>query len=267
MTSPSPPGPAAFAQERHERILEVLAERGRVRNTELAELLGVAEATVRKDLTDLAAQRRLQRTHGGAIAVRSLLEPDLPDRVATNSSTKKAIAETCVELIEPGDSVFFDSGSTVLYIAQLLAERAAGEARPLNINVLTNALSVAQILTDQPGIRHTVLGGIYRPTGGCFVGPLTMANIDEFTVNTAFIGVTGLTEQGFTVADAGEAQVKKAIINRARRVVVPMDHTKLGADDFVRVCDLDAVTIVVSDEKSPYLETLCAAAGVEIVLP
>ncbi len=256
----------AFAQERHQRILQLLSERGRVRNAEMAELLNVTEATIRKDMSDLAKQQRLQRTHGGAITLRTLLEPDLSARVSTNAESKKLIATACLNLIRPGDAVFLDSGSTVLCIAELLGKRSIQDDRLLNINVLTNALAVAQTLVDQPGIRHTVLGGVFRPTGGCFVGPLTVNDLNTFTVNTAFVGVTGLTEQGFTVADLGEAQVKQAVIDRARRVVVPMDHSKLGAADFARVCELDAVTTIVTDHGSTYLDGLCSAAGVELIV-
>ena len=258
--------PAAFAQERHQRILELLDERGRVRNAEMAELLNVTEATIRKDMTDLAKQQRLQRTHGGAIALRSLLEPDLTARVSTHAEAKRRIAATCLHLIEPGDAVFLDSGSTVLCIAELLGDRASQDNHVLNVNVLTNALAVAQTLADRPGIRHTVLGGVFRPTGGCFVGPLTVEDLDKFTVNTAFIGVTGLTEQRFTAADMGESQIKRAAIDRARRVVVPMDHSKLGAADFARVCELDAVTTVVTDQANPYLDELCSSAGVQLMV-
>jgi DeoR/GlpR family transcriptional regulator of sugar metabolism len=254
-----------FAAERHASILRLLDERGRVRNTELAELLGVTEPTIRKDVADLARQQRLHRTHGGAIAIRPAIEPDLPARMGRNVDAKIRIARACLSLINTGDAIFLDSGSTVLAIAeQLTAAAAAGVTH--NVNVLTNALAVAQTLADRAGIRHTVLGGSYRPTGGCFVGPLTQDDLGRFTVNLAFLGVTGVTEHGFTVADLSEAQVKRTVIDRARRVVVVMDHTKVGAADFAKICDLDAVATVVTDEPNAHLADLCDNAGVEIIV-
>lgn len=125
---------------------------------------------------------------------------------------------------------------------------------------------MAQTLADRAGIRHTVLGGSYRPAGGCFVGPLTEEDLSRFTVNLAFLGVTGVTDQGFTVADLSEAQVKRAAIDRARRVVVTMDHTKVGAADFATVCDLDAVATVVTDEPNQHLADLCSGSGVELIV-
>jgi DeoR/GlpR family transcriptional regulator of sugar metabolism len=255
---------AAFAEERQARILQLLDERGRIRNKELAELLGVTEPTVRKDVADLARQHLLHRTHGGAIAVRPAFEPDLPSRVIRHAEAKTKIARACLDLISDGDAVFLDGGSTILRLAELLAD-SSSTWPPRNVNVLTNAVSVAQAVADRAGIRHTVLGGSYRPTGGCFVGPLTLADLDNFTVNVAFIGVTGLSEQGFTVADLGEAQVKKAVIDRARRVIVAMDHSKLGAADFAKVCDIDAVDAIVTDEPGDYMTKLCKEAGVELI--
>jgi DeoR/GlpR family transcriptional regulator of sugar metabolism len=256
---------AAFAEERHARILALLDERGRVRNTELAMLLGVTEPTIRKDVADLARQGRLHRTHGGALAMRPAIEPDMPARVVRNPEVKTRIARACLAMISPGDAVYLDTGSTVLRIAELLVDAIDAGTGPRNVNVLTNAMPVAGAIADRSGVRHTVLGGTYRPAGECFVGPLTLADLDSFTVNIAFLGVTGLTAQGLTVADLNEAQVKRTVISRARRVVVAMDSSKLGAADFARVCSLDEVSAIVTDAPNPYLQQLCQENDVELV--
>ena len=256
---------AAFAEERHARILQLLRDHGRIRNSELAALLAVTEPTIRKDVADLARQRLLRRTHGGILAIIPTLEPDLAARVGRNVDAKSRIADTCLSMIGTGDAVYLDGGSTVLRLAGLLAQPDETNRVGRQVNILTNAVPVAQTLAERPGIRHTVLGGSYRPAGECFVGPLALADLTNFTVNIAFLGVTGLTEHGFTVADLGEAQVKQAVIERARRVVVAMDHTKLGAADFAKVCDLDAVSTVVTNAPNDYLRQLCASAGVELL--
>jgi DeoR/GlpR family transcriptional regulator of sugar metabolism len=260
--------PAAFAEERQARILQLVNERGSIRNTELAHLLGVTEPTIRRDVTDLASQRRLRRAHGGVLALHPPREsePDLPVRVARNESAKTRVARACLALVGPGDAVFLDSGSTVLRIAQLLGEGNSGPQPIKNVNVLTNAVAVAQALTGCSDVRHTLLGGSYRAAGGSLVGPLTLAALDDFTVNIAFMGVTGLTPSGLFVADLAEAQVKRAVIGRAHRIVVAMDTTKLGASDFVRMCSLTEVSTVVTDALSDDLERLCADAHVELVV-
>jgi DeoR/GlpR family transcriptional regulator of sugar metabolism len=180
--------------------------------------------------------------------------------------------------VKDGDAIFVDSGSTMIALAEALCDGAniadtkglPGEVtsrrRPANVNVLTNALEVARALAPVPTIRHSVLGGQYRVAGGCLVGPLTIDALQRFTLNIAFIGVTGLSEIGFTVADVNEAQVKMAAMDRARRVIVPMDHTKVGAVDFVRVCGPERVDTVVTDKPNEHLARMCDEHGVRLVV-
>jgi DeoR/GlpR family transcriptional regulator of sugar metabolism len=267
-----------FADERRRRILEIVNAHGRVRVSELAGLVGVTEPTVRKDITDLDGQRLLRRTHGGALAVTPSYEASIGARSNTNVRGKRAIARACVAEIQDGDAVFLDSGTTMIALAEALcggafmtnvtATPGEGKAgrRPANVNVLTNAFEVARALASAPNIRHSVLGGHYRVAGGCLVGPLTIEALQRFTLNIAFIGVTGLSEMGFTVADVNEAQVKMAAMDRARRVIVPMDHTKVGAADFVRVCGPDRVGTVVTDEPNEHLARMCEEHGVRLVI-
>ena len=117
-----------------------------------------------------------------------------------------------------GDAIYLDSGTTTLRIAELLTAR--------NVNALTNGIAVAAALAEKPTVRHTLLGGVLRPSAGAVAGALAVENLARFTVSTAFIGATGLTEDGITVADNNEAQLKAAVLGRARRVVVPVDASK-----------------------------------------
>jgi DeoR/GlpR family transcriptional regulator of sugar metabolism len=264
-------GRHAFTEERRAAILEIVSTRGRIRTAELADLLEVTEPTIRRDIADLDRQRLLRRTHGGALALRPAYEPGMATRAERNVPGKAAIAEVCADLIADGDSVFLDSGTTVQAIASVLRRRLVetppGTAsHPAHVNILTNALGIAALLADVPTVRHTVLGGQYRTLGDCLVGPLALEALQQFTVNTAFIGVTGLSGLGLTVSDLGDAQLKAAVMERARRVIVPMDVTKVGASDFRKVCDLDRVHVVVTDHGEPWLRSQCAAAGVELVV-
>ncbi len=270
-----PPGerePRMFADERKRRILELVNARGRVRVSELAQLVGVTEPTVRKDITDLDAQRLLRRTHGGALAVRPAYEANISARAGTNVPGKRAIARACLAEVKDGDAIFLDSGTTMIALAEAFSPDGGHPVDggpvpvPVNVNILTNAIEVARAVAGLPGVRHNVLGGQYRVLGGCFVGPLTVEALQRFTLNVAFIGVTGLSELGFTVADVNEAQVKISAMERARRVVVPMDHTKVGAADFVKICDPDRVETVVTDEPNEHLAQMCRDHGVRLVI-
>jgi DeoR/GlpR family transcriptional regulator of sugar metabolism len=264
--------PRLFVDERRHRILEIVNARGRVRVRELAELVGVTEPTVRKDITDLDGQRLLRRAHGGALAVTPAYEANVSARVGTNVAGKRAIARACLDEVKDGDAIFVDSGTTMIALAEALCPdpgrrgTATPGPVPVNVNVLTNAIGVAQVLAPVAGIRHSVLGGQYRAAGGCFVGPLAIEALQKFTLNIAFIGVTGLSETGFTVADVNEAQVKMAAMERARRVIVPMDRTKIGAADFVKICDADRVDTVITDEPDEHLARMCHEHGVRLVV-
>ncbi|MEA2247259.1 MAG: DeoR family transcriptional regulator, fructose operon transcriptional repressor [Solirubrobacteraceae bacterium] len=252
-----------FADERQQRIAELIAVRGRARIGELASTLGVTEPTIRKDLSALQEQGVLKRTHGGAIALRPLVDRELSGREVTHRDAKAAIGRACIRLLEEGDSVFLDSGTTVGAIATPIA--AEPKSAPRNLVVLTNALNVATALAGVSGVEHVLLGGELRRPSGSVVGALAVHNLQRFTVSVAFIGVSGFSELGISVASAAEAGVKATVIERARRVIVALDRTKIGATDFARICDLDEIDAVVLDRSTREIEELCAVHDIEII--
>ncbi|WP_155352232.1 DeoR/GlpR family DNA-binding transcription regulator [Acrocarpospora macrocephala] len=243
-----------FAEERRQRIVDAVAAQGRVRIAELVELLGVTEPTIRKDLDELQRLRLLQRTHGGAIAVQSHSEVPLHDRGFQHREAKKLIATACRDEITRGESVFLDSGTTVQGIAEGLDN--------LDVNILTNALGVANLVAGRPGIRHTLIGGQVRPLGGSLIGPVALDNLTRFHVDIAFIGASGLTEDGISVADVAEAQIKQAVIDRARRVIVPMDSSKFSTSDFVTVCQLNRIDMIITERATDDVTRWCKRHGV-----
>jgi DeoR/GlpR family transcriptional regulator of sugar metabolism len=255
---------AAFGDERQATIAEYVTTRGRARITELAAMTGVTEVTVRKDLRALQDRGVLKRTHGGAIALTPLVERELAGRQASNQEAKAAIARRCAELVGAGESVFLDSGTSVDAVAQALL--ADPVTTPANLTVLTNALSVVERTAEAPGVDHVLLGGELRRSSRSLVGPLALHCLQRFTVGIAFIGVSGFAEGGISVSSVGEAEVKACAIENARKVVVPLEHTKVGATDFARICGLDEIDVVVMDKRVPAVEDLCAAHGVELLI-
>lgn len=269
-----------FGEERRRRILEIVRTDGRARVRDLAILIGVTETTIRKDISELDQARLLRRIHGGALSIDDSREPDVAERIEKNLPAKRTIAHACLGLINDSDAVFLDSGTTVAMIAAALADPSlalGGVRLPSNVNVLTHSMPVASALANAPNVRHTVLGGQYRPRGGCFVGTLALQTLEAFTVDTAFIGVTGITEAGITVADTAEAEVKRAAMRRARRVVVPLDASKVGVADFLRIADLTAVDVIVtagtgadnaseSSTTSAEITRICEGSGIELII-
>jgi DeoR/GlpR family transcriptional regulator of sugar metabolism len=261
------PARPAFTEERRAEIIRLVMDRGRVRTSELAEFLGVTEPTIRRDVADLDRQGLLHRTHGGAIAAKAPREASLSTRAGVNRRAKVLIGRACCDLVHDGDAIFLDSGSTVESIAEAIRDVCTQPAAPMrDIAVLTNAVGVAILLADVPGVRCTILGGTYRALGGCLVGPVAVENLSRFSVATAFIGVSGLSEEGFTVSDLGDAQLKSAAMERSRRVVVPMDIGKVGATDFRQLCALDKIDTLVVDQADDEVATRCGASGVEVIV-
>lgn len=254
-------GDHVFADERQARIAEHVSVRGRARIGELAQIFGVTEPTIRKDLSALQEQGLLKRTHGGALAIHPNVDRELAGRQTANPAAKDAIARACLGLLHNGDSVFLDSGTTVESLARALAE----DSRGLRLSVLTSSLGVALSLADVRNIDCVLLGGQVRRVDGSLVGPLALENLQRFTFSAAFLGVSGFSELGVSVGSLAEAAIEEAVIERARRVIVPIDQTKVGATDFARVCDLEQVDVVVMDETSPAVRELCAAYDIELV--
>jgi DeoR/GlpR family transcriptional regulator of sugar metabolism len=254
----------AFVDERQAAIAEYVATRGRARIAELVSLLGVTEVTIRKDLRVLQDRGVLKRTHGGAIALTPLVDRELSGRLSRNRDAKAAIARRCAAMVGEGESIFLDSGSTVDAIARkLFASPGTGRR---NLSVLTNALGVAEAAAHVPGVDHILLGGELHRSSRALVGSFALQALEGFTVGTAFIGASGFSEAGISVSSVAEAAVKATAIENARRVVVALDHTKVGATDFARICALDALDIVVMDRRVPAVEELCHAYDVQLLV-
>ena len=252
-----------FVDERHEQIVALVEARGRVRIGELTAMFGVSERTISKDLKALHARRLVKRIHGGAIALRPRVELDLEDRAARNAEAKDAIALACLREIQDGYAIFLGSGSTVQRIADHLAADLPLRAR--NLTILTNSVGVAHAVADQPTIDHVLLGGHLRRVSGCTTGQLTREELERFTVNVAFIGVSALSEDGVSVSHLDEALVTAAVVERARRVIVPLVHDKLGASDFANICDLGALDTIVTDRAGDELRGFCEEHDVRLI--
>ncbi|WP_129657062.1 DeoR/GlpR family DNA-binding transcription regulator [Rothia halotolerans] len=248
-----------FAEQRRHKIAELVRREGSIRLVDLTAPFGVSEPTLRKDLSALERDGVLRRTHGGAIAVESRPLSTLAARKAHNIDAKRAIAQICATLVEEGQSVFLDSGTTIEVLSGLLHQTT--------INVLTNSPGVAMAVAEKPGIRHTLLGGEYNPVGGSVTGALTIETLGRFSVDTAFIGVSGVSPQGIFTVDVAESHVKQAAIAAARRVVVPLDTSKIGYRDYYLLTDLEYVDDVVAERHDAELSRWCADHGVRLHVP
>jgi len=249
-----------FAEERRERILELLSQHGRVTIAELVEILGVTEPTVRKDLDFLHRQQVIRRTHGGAVLlVPTLAEPTIEQRQSSNMAEKQAIARTAASLITDGDTLLLDSGSTTECLVPYLRDFQ-------DVTVVTNSIRIVTGRGAFPHLQHVLLGGSLRPNSGALVGPLALEALERMRFTTLFLGTTSLNlEDGLTVPELTEAHMKRKMIERSRSVIVLADHTKIGLTSFIHVAPIDAINTLVTDSIDAETGRILRERGIQVV--
>ncbi len=247
---------------RHKRIMDTLRLNAALRISDLARELGVSGETIRRDLAELGEAGVVNRTYGGAVAKPFSLEPDWTDRHDQMREERAVIAELAVKLVEPGDVLMLECGSTILHFAQ----RLAAEAKDLT--VITPCLSVAATLGQNPGVTVVMCPGTFYARESMVIGAETVTYLQQFHASTAFIGSTGITEAGLNETHPGITAIKRAMMARSRRRVALMDHGKFDQSSLALVCPLREINVLVSD-RAPggALATALRQSGVEVISP
>ena len=228
--------------DRLSRIVEQISANGSVGVGDLADSLGVSAATVRRDLALLEEQRLLARTHGGAVAHGVLYELPLRYRSARHQEEKARIAREAAERVPDGAAVGMTGGTTTTEAARALSDRRG-------LTVVTNSLSIASELAVRPTLKLVVTGGVARPESYELVGPLAEASLAELNLDVVLLGVDGISaEAGLTTHHEVEAHTNRALISRARRVIVVADSSKVGQVAFARICQLGEVHELITDD-------------------
>ncbi len=237
--------------DRQAQLLARLREDGQVSVDVLARDLGVTQSTIRRDLTRLATDGALVRTYGGAAVSAATASPRAaPDARLT---AKRAIAAAAAALVEDGQTIAISSGTTTLELARLLAGR--------RLTVITNALDVAGLLLDRPGIDLIVLGGVVRPGMHSTLGHLAELALGELRADALFMGIGAVSaEQGFMNDSIPEILTDRALRRAARTCFVLADASKLGSVAPAFVFELDHVDTLVTDADADPLEVAALEA-------
>jgi DeoR/GlpR family transcriptional regulator of sugar metabolism len=236
-----------MASQRRGQIAGLVHDRGAVRVTELAARFGVSDVTIRSDLAHLENQGLLTRHHGGAVAteaprrVTSLLA--IEQRAKLHSDEKQRIGRAAAELVNPGDTIVMDAGTTVVEMVPHLA-------RISPLTIVTNALNVAfELARATAETRIILLGGAVSREAASTLGPLAERTLAEMNVQKAFLGTQAFDlENGLTDTTLEIAQVKRAMIEAATQVVLLSDSSKWAQTGFIKVAPLETVQILVSDD-------------------
>lgn len=250
------------ARERRAEIARLLAQHGEVALAGLAERFDVSEMTVRRDLKVLEVDGVARRVRSGAIDLGARgFEPPFRNRESAAPAAKTAIAEAALTLVEDGQTLIIDSGTTALAFARAL--RGGG----LNLTVLTPSVLAAVELANEPTIRVILTGGVLRPGELSLIGCDAEAPFDSYNCDLMFLGVAGCdAAKGLTDYNTDEAQVKRAALRSASRIVALVDATKLGRVHLAKVMSLSELDVLVTDADSshPVIASV-AEQGAQIV--
>lgn len=240
---------------RHERlsaILDRVGATGSLSVEQIAEEFDISPATVRRDLDELAEQKLLSRTRGGAVLQSVAYELPLRYRTAKQHDEKQRIAAKAASMVSAGAVVGLNGGTTTTAVAHELALRAdlvAERGRDdFAFVVVTNALNIANELVVRPQIKTVVLGGVARSRSYELIGPLATGGLADLHMDVMFLGVDALSRsQGAAANHEGEAEVNRLMVHHARRVVVVADASKLERHAFCKICDTSSIDALITD--------------------
>ena len=250
-----------LVEERRQKILDLVSEKGFVALTDLAEVLEASESTIRRDLDYWGQQGVLKRTHGGAVFLAESFNnlPALEERTSEQMEEKRAIAQAAASRIQDGDAVLLDGGTTTLEVA---ACWSAGRCR--------SSPTVCRSPTCSPASRETdlvMLGGYIYPRTGVALGPLTVRMMEDMHVQPDDPERRRLTAKGLFNSNLLLVETERQMMRCADEVVVVADHTKIGRQALAFLCELSAIdTLIVDSGLSPEQRELLEQAGVRLIV-
>ena len=248
--------------QRRQRIADFLHQHGAVTLQQLADSLRVSISTLRRDLDALAAEGVVERTHGGAILKHqqySTFEPAFNAAVELSPREKFLIGQAAAESLVPGQSVIFDSGSTVLEAAKAVVNRKIG------IVAVTNDIEIAQVLNSSPLNQVYVFGGHLRPGSNTLVGEQLQTAAKAICADVLFFGAHAVTDNVISETSPEVAAVKRALMKSANSCRLLVDSSKFRPRVFMTVCNAMDIAEVITDDGAPSEELeRIRSAGVKL---
>ncbi|WRS27942.1 DeoR/GlpR family DNA-binding transcription regulator [Oscillospiraceae bacterium MB08-C2-2] len=236
--------PPLFAEERRDHILRLLEERAKITVPELCLHFSVSPATIRTDLRGLESEGRLRRTHGGAVPVSNPgLGANLPGHTVICLEEKRRIARYAASLVDEGDTIAMDTGSTLMELAKELVNKQ-------NLSVITNDTEIALFLENHSTAEIFLVGGSLRREYHCTTGPLAVSMLSGLNVDKAFIASNAfLPDKGFTTPLIDQAEIKRSMMRIAAQTIMLMDSSKIGKISFLKFADLAEVDKLITDRR------------------
>ncbi len=228
-------------ETRLRQIMELLRRDGRVENRELCEFFGVSDMTIRRDLDVLAEDGDIVRTRGGALLKRDTRRTSVERVMDEHERKKECIAHKAIELIEPGQRIFIDSGTTTRWVGRLMPSDSH------NV-IATNNLAVAMEISDYQNVTLLVIGGELQGSNMSCFGSLTEEQIRRYKLDIAFIGAAAVDMDGYAYTGyPSEAGTKNCIICSAKKSYLLVESGKFAQDDLMNFCHIGSFEAIITD--------------------
>ncbi|GAB6099569.1 DeoR/GlpR family DNA-binding transcription regulator [Halanaerocella petrolearia] len=232
-----------LAEERRTKILDLINHDNSVKVKELCDKFEVSGSTIRRDLKKLEDRELIARTHGGAVAKEdSNLEPSFMEKEHEHTQAKSLIGKKAAELVDDGDTIILDAGTTTTEMAKSLTEHQ-------DLTIVTNGVNIALELADS---SHEVIlpGGNLKKNTLALVGPATENYLQHLHADKVFLGANGIDlETGVTTPDLVEANVKGKMASKAKEVIVLADKSKFEQVTLVKVLDIANVSKIITNTE------------------
>ena len=236
-----------LTEQRRRNVLDLVDQDGQVTVSDMVRRFSISAVTVRNDLDALASIGAVVRSHGGAVRrLEATQDYPLRTKETLHRDEKIRIGKAAAELVQPGETIILDSGTTTAEVARHLKRM-----KNQSLTVITNALNIAVELADTPGITLIMIGGLMRPISCSFVGPQAEAMMNEFHADRLFLAVDGFDlENGPSTPDMLEAQLNNVMIRSAKEVTVVTDFSKLGRRSVSRIGPFDRIRRLITDNRA-----------------
>ncbi|MBS8264503.1 DeoR/GlpR transcriptional regulator [Mesobacillus boroniphilus] len=246
--------------ERHQLILQIIKEKPIVKIQELVDLTEASESTIRRDLTILEEGKFLKRVHGGAARLRGKLqEPSMVEKSTKYLQEKKQIAHYAARLVEEGDSIYLDAGSTVFEMINFLSVK--------DIVVVTNGLMHLPQLLER-NIETYVIGGYAKPKTNAIIGRGALESLEQYRFDKCFLGVNGIhPHSGYTTPDQEEAMIKQKAMSLSRESFVLADESKFSEITFAKIADLHEAAIITNTIDEDLKGQYTSKTSIKVVTP
>lgn len=247
-----------LTNERQQVILNLLAEKQTIKIQDVVELTNASESTIRRDLTELENDHKLERIHGGATTRgRKLHEPSITDKTSKNLQEKMRIAKYAATFIQEGDCIFLDAGTTTFQMIPYLRNK--------RVVVVTNGLTHVEALIEHE-VTTYLTGGYVKGKTRALVGPQTIQSLQNYRFDKCFLGANGFDIAfGYTTPDPEEAAVKHQASVLAKNTYVVADHTKYRQVSFSKIDELGDATLITAGIQEEEIQLLEENTTVEVV--